>query len=142
MGSEIILRKGQLSTNMQVDDEASVNWGASLGEGNAHGNVFTQSQPRPHPTNLLTRGHSASYSPTPRGRTKLPNTMFRRGRSPTLRSKVLGANIATITKKLKRDFDTTTSQTQADLAHAATTAEFGQSIAQAAFQQMVKRKKT
>ena len=27
-----MLREGQLSTNMQVDDEASVNWGTSLGD--------------------------------------------------------------------------------------------------------------
>ena len=44
-------------------------------------------------------------------------------------------------KKLKRDFDAATSQTQASLAHAAITAESGQSIAQAAFQQTVERKK-
>ena len=126
---------------MQVDNEASVNWGASLGEGSAQGNVSVQSQSRPDPTDLLTRGRSASYSPTPRGRTKSPNTVFRHGRSPTPRSKALGANIATITEKLKRDFDAATSQTQADLAHATITAESGHSIAQATFQQTVERKK-
>ena len=31
-------REGQLSPNVRVDDEASVNWGASLGEGSAQGN--------------------------------------------------------------------------------------------------------
>ena len=134
-------REGQLSANMQVDDEASVNWGASLGEGSAQGNVFAQNQSRPDPTDLLTRERSASYSPTPRGRAKAPNTVFRRGRSPTPRPKALGANIAAITEKLKRDFDAATSQTQADLVHAAITAESGQSIAQAAFQQTVERKK-
>ena len=77
----------------------------------------------------------------PRGGTKSPNTVFRHGRSPTPRSKALGANIAAITEKLKRDFDAATSQTQADLAHAAITAESGQSIAQAAFQQTVESKK-
>ena len=33
VGSERMSCEGQLSANMQVDDEASVNWGASLGEG-------------------------------------------------------------------------------------------------------------
>ena len=80
-------REGQLSANMQVDDEASVNWGASLGEGSAQGNVSEQNQSRPDPTDLLTRERSASYSPTPRGRAKAPNTVFRRGRSPTPRPK-------------------------------------------------------
>ena len=89
---------------MQVDNEASVNWGASLGEGSAQGNVSTQNQSRPDPTDLLTRGGSASYSPAPRGRGKSPNTVFRHGRSPTPRSKALGANIAAITEKLKPDF--------------------------------------
>ena len=133
--------EGQLSANMQVDDEASVNWGASLGEGSAQGNVAAQSQSRPDLTDLLSKGCSASYSPTPRGRTKSPNTVFRRGRSPTPRQKELGAHIAKVTEKLKRDFDAATSQTQASLAHAAVTAESGQSIAQAAFQQTVERKK-
>ena len=32
---------------MQVDDEASVNWSASLGEGSAQGNVAAQSQSLP-----------------------------------------------------------------------------------------------
>ena len=45
-----------------------------------------------------------------------------------------------MTEKLKRDFDVATSQTQASLAHAAVTAESGQSISQAAFQQTVERK--
>ena len=134
-------REGQLSANMQVDDEASVNWGASLGEGSAQGNVAAPSKSLPNLTDLSSRGRSASHSPTPRGRTKSPNTVFRRGRSPTPRSKALGANIAAITEKLKRDFDAATSQTQADLAHAAITAESGQSIAQAALQQTVERKK-
>ena len=133
--------EGQLSTNMQVDDEASVNWGASLGEGSAQGNVAAQSQSRPDLTDLLSKGRSASCSPTLRGRTKAPNTVFRRGRSPTPRQKALGAHIAEVTEKLKRDFDAATSQTQASLAHAAVTAESGQSIAQAAFQQTVERKK-
>ena len=70
--------EGQLSANMQVDDEASVNWGASLGEGSMQGNVSAQSQ-SPDPTDLLSRGRSASCSPTPRGRTKSPNTVFRHG---------------------------------------------------------------
>ena len=133
--------EGQLSANMQVDDEASVNWGASLGEGSAQGNAAALSQSLPNLTDLSSRGRSASHSPTPRGRAKSPNTVFRRGRSLTPRSKALGANIAAITEKLKRDFDAATSQTQADLAHAAITAESGQSIAQAAFQQTVERKK-
>ena len=134
-------REGQFSTNMQVDDEASVNWGASLGEGSAQGNVAAPSQSLPNLTDLSPRGRSASHSPTPRGRTKSPNTVFRRGRSPTPRSKALGANIAAITEKLKRDFDAATSQTQANLERAASTAESGQSIAQAAFQKTVERKK-
>ena len=134
-------REGKLSANMQVDDEASVNWGASLGEGSAQGNVSAQSQSRPDPTDLLSRGRSASYSPTPRGRTKSPNTVFCRGRSPTPRQKALGAHIAKVTEKLKRDFDAAKSQTQASLAHAAVAAESVKSIAQAAFQQTVERKK-
>ena len=100
-----------------------------------------QSQSRPDLTDLLSNGRSASYSPTPRGRTKSPNTVFHRGRSPTPRQKALGAHIAEVTEKLKRDFDAATSQTQASLAHAAVIAESGQSIAQAAFQQTVERKK-
>ena len=48
-------REGQLSANMQVDDEASVNWGASLGERSAQGNVAAQSQSRPDLTDLLLR---------------------------------------------------------------------------------------
>ena len=134
-------REGQLSANMQVDDEASVNWGVSLGEGSAQGNAAAPSQSLANLIDLSSRGRSASHSPTPRGQTKSPKTVFRRGRSPTPRSKALGANIAAITEKLKRDFDAATSQTQADLAHAAITAESGQSIAQAAFQQTVERKK-
>ena len=67
--------------------------------------------------------------------------MFRRGRSPTPRQKAVGAHIAKVAEKLKRDFDAATSQTQASLAHAAVTAESGQSIAQAAFQRTVDRKK-
>ena len=105
--------EGQLSANMQVDDEASVNWGASLGEGSAQGNVAGQSQSRPDLidlTDLLSKGRSASYSPKPRGRTKSPNTVFRRGGSPTPRQKALGAHIAEVTEKLKRDFDAATSQ--------------------------------
>ena len=60
-------REGQLSANMQVDDEASVNWGASLGEGSAKGSVSAQNQSRPDPRDLLSRGRSASCLPTPRG---------------------------------------------------------------------------
>ena len=86
---------------MQVDDQASVYWGASLGEGSVQGYVSAQSQWHPDPTDLLIRGRSASYSPTPRGQTKSPNTVFHRGRSPTLRSKALGANIVAITEKLR-----------------------------------------
>ena len=82
-----------------------------------------------------------SYSPTLRERTKSPNTVFRRGRSPTPRQKALGAHIAKVTEKLKRDFEAATSQTQACLAHAAVTAESGQSISQTAFKQTVERKK-
>ena len=134
-------REGSLSANVQVDDEASVNWGASVGEGSAQGNVAAPSQWLPNLTDLSSRGRSVSHSPTPRGRTKSPNTVFRRGRSPTPRSKALGANIAEINEKMKRDFDAATSQTQADLAHATITTESGQSIAQAAFQQTVERKK-
>ena len=119
-------RKGQLGANMQVGDETSVNWGPLLGEESAQGNV-------PGSTDLSARGRSASSSPTLRGRTKAPNTVFRRGRSPTPRSKTLGENIAAITEKLKRDFEATASQTQANLERAASTAESGQSIAQAAF---------
>ena len=126
---------------MQVDDEASVNWGASLGEGSAQGNVAAPSQSFPGSTDLSARGRSASSSPTLRGRTKAPNTVFRRGRSPTPRSKTLGENIAAITEKLKRDFEATASQTQANLERAASTAESGQSISQAAFQKTVERKK-
>ena len=95
--------EGQLNANMQVDDEASVNWGASLGEGSAQGNVAAQSQSRPDLTDLLSKGRSASYSQTPRGRTKSPNTVFHRGRSPTPRQKALGKHIAKVTEKLKRD---------------------------------------
>ena len=109
-------REGHLSANMQVDDEASVNWGPLLGEENAQGNVVAPSQTRPDPTDLFSRGRSASHSPTPRGRTKSPNTVFHRGRSPTPRSKALGENTAALTEKLKRDFQATTSQTQANLA--------------------------
>ena len=126
--------EGQLSTNMQVANETSVNWGPLLGEESAQGNV-------PGSTDLSARGRSASSSPTLRGRTKAPNTVFCRGRSPTPRSKTLGKNIAAITEKLKRDFEATASQTQANLERAASTAESGQSIAQAAFQQTVERKK-
>ena len=72
-------REGQLSTNMQVDDEASVNWGPLLGEENAQDNVAAPSQTRPGPTEYFSRGRSASHSPTPRGRKKSPNTVFRRG---------------------------------------------------------------
>ena len=68
--------EGQLSANMQVEDEASVDWGASLGERSAQGNVAAQSQLSPDLTDLLSKGLSASYSPTPRGRTKPPNTVF------------------------------------------------------------------
>ena len=46
-----------------------------------------------------------------------------------------------MTKKRKRDFDVAASQTQTNLVHATITAESGQSIAQAAFQQTVERKK-
>ena len=73
-------REGQLGANMQVDDETSVNWGPLLGEESAQGNV-------PGSTDLSARGRSASSSPTLRGRTKAPNTVFRRGGSPTPRSK-------------------------------------------------------
>ena len=100
-----------------------------------------QSQSSPDLTDLLSKGRSASYSPTPRGQTKSPNTVFHRGRSPTPRQKALGAHIAKVTQKLKRDFDAAASQTQASLAHAAVTTESGQSIAQAVFQQTVERKK-
>ena len=48
--------EGQLSANMQVDDEASVNWGASLGEGSAQGNVVAQSQSSSDLTDLLSKG--------------------------------------------------------------------------------------
>ena len=75
------------------------------------------------------------------GEQSRPNTVFRCERSSTPCSKALGENIGAITGKLKRDFDAATSQTQASLAHAAVTAESGQSIAQAAFQQTVERKK-
>ena len=54
---------------------------------------------------------------------------------------MLGENIVVLTGKLKRDFEATTSQTQANLAHATSTAESGQSIAQATFEQIVERKK-
>ena len=67
--------------------------------------------------------------------------MLCRGGSPTPCQKALRAHIAKITEKLKRDFDAATSQMQASLAHAAVTTESGQSIAQAAFQQTVERKK-
>ena len=134
-------REGQLSANMQVDDEASVNWGASLGEGSSLNNVVAPIQSLPNLTDLLSRGRSASHSPTPRGRTKSPNTVLHRGRSPTPRSKALGEHVAALTEKLKRDFDASTCQTKANLACAASTAESGQSIAQAAFQQTVERKK-
>ena len=134
-------REGQMSANMQVDDEASVNWGASLGEGSAQGDVATQSGLRPDRTHLLSRGRSASCSPTPGARTKPPNTVYRRGRSPTPCQKPLGQHIAEMTEKLKRDFHASTSQTQASLAHAAITAESGQSISQAALQENVARKK-
>ena len=96
--------EGQLSANMQFDDEASVNWGASLGEGSAQGNVAAQSQSSPDLTDLLSKGRSASYSPTPRGRTKSPNTVFRRRRSPTPRQKALGAHIAKVTEKTEARF--------------------------------------
>ena len=134
-------REGQLSTNMQVDNETSVNWGLLLGEESAQGNVVAASQSVPDLTDLSARGRSASGSPTLRGRTKAPNTVCHCGRSPTPRSKMLGENIPAITEKLKRDFGATTSQTQANLECAASTAESGQSIAQAAFQQTVERKK-
>ena len=134
-------REGQMSANMQVDDEASVNWGASLGEGSAQGDVAVQSGLRSNQTDLLSRGRSASCSPTPGTRTKPPNTVYRRGRSPTPRQKPLGEHIAEMTEKLKRDFHASTSQTQASLAHAAITAESGQSIAQVALQENVARKK-
>ena len=78
-----------------------MNWGASLGEESVQGNVSVQNQSRPDPTDLLSRGPSASCSPNPRGRIKSPNIVFRCGRSPTLRSKALGKNIAAITEKLK-----------------------------------------
>ena len=52
-------REGQLSASMQVDDEASVNCGASLGEGSTQGNVSAQSESRPDLTDLLSRGRSA-----------------------------------------------------------------------------------
>ena len=67
--------------------------------------------------------------------------MFCRGRSSIARQKALGTHIAEVTEKLKRDFDPVTSHTQANLACAAIIAEFGQSIAQAASQQTVERKK-
>ena len=74
-----MLHEGRLSANMQVDNEASVNWGASLGEGNAQGNVAAHSQSSPDLTDLLSKGRSASYSPTPRGQTESPNTVFHHG---------------------------------------------------------------
>ena len=52
---------------MQVDNEASVNWGMSLGEGNAQGNLAAKSQSHPDLTDLLSRGHTASSSLMPRG---------------------------------------------------------------------------
>ena len=113
--------EGQLSANMQVDDEASVNWGALFGEGSAQGNVATPSQSRPDPTDLLSRRRSASCLPTPRGRTKSPNTVFCHGRIPTPHQKALGAHIAEVIEKLKRDLDALKSQTQAYLAHVAIT---------------------
>ena len=134
-------REGQLSTNMQVGNETSVNWGSLLGEESAQGNVVEPSQSFPDLTDPSSRGCIASNSPTPKGQTKAPNTVFRRGRSPTPRSKALGENIATLTEKLKHDFQTTTSQTQANSACATSTTESGQSISQAAFQQTVERKK-
>ena len=68
--------EGQLRTNMQVNDGALVNCGASLGEGSAQGDVAVQNQSRPDLTHLLSRGRSATCSPTPRGRTKSPNIVF------------------------------------------------------------------
>ena len=141
MGSERMSCEGQLSANMQVDDEASVNWGASLGEGSAQGNIVVQSQSHPDLTDLLSRGCSTSCSPTPRGQTKPPNIVIHCGRSPTRRQKPLGVHISKVKEKLKRDFDVVTSQMQANLVHATIIMESGQSITQAAFQQMVERKK-
>ena len=105
-------REGQLSANVQVDDEGYVNQGAPFDEGSEQGNsVAAQSQLRPDPTDLLARGRSASCSPTPTGGTKSPNTVFYHGRSPTPHQRALGAHIAEVKKNLKRDFDATTSQT-------------------------------
>ena len=114
-----------MNASIQVNDEASVNWGVSLGERSAQGNVAAQSQSRPDLTNLLSRGRSASCSLMPIGETKSPNIVFCRGQSPTPCSKALGENIAVITEKLKRDFDVATSQMQANLVHAAITTESG-----------------
>ena len=93
-----MLREGQLSANMQVDDETFVNWGASLGEGSAQGSVAAPSQSRLDPIDLLLRGRSASCSQTPRGRKNSPHTVSRHGQSPTLRQKAIGEHIATVTK--------------------------------------------
>ena len=66
--------EGQLSANMQVDDEIDVNWGTSLGEGSAQGIVVAQGQSHLDLADLLLRELSASCSPTPKGQTKSPNT--------------------------------------------------------------------
>ena len=79
---------------MQVDNEASVNWGALLGEGSAQDNVTMQSQSRADLTDMLSRGRSANCSPMPRGRAKSPNIVFCHGRSPTPHQKALGEHIA------------------------------------------------
>ena len=82
--------EGQSNANMWVDSEASINWGASLGEGSVQGNVAAQSQSRPDLTDLLSRGRSASCSPTARGQTNSPNTMFHRGEAQHCAKKRLG----------------------------------------------------
>ena len=141
VGSEIMSHEGQLSTNMQVDEETSVNWSAPLGEGSTQGDVVVQNRSLPNQTDPLSRGHSANCSPTPGALKKSPNIMYRRGRSPTPSQKPLGEKIVEMTEKLKPNFHAATSYTQASLANATIIAKSGQSIAQAALQQTVEREK-
>ena len=53
-----------------------MNWGASLGQGSEQGNVAAPSQSHLDPTDLLSRGRSASCSPMQRGRTIRPIQCF------------------------------------------------------------------
>ena len=64
MGCESMLCKGQLSVNMQVDHDTSMNWRGPFTEGSPQDDVVVQSKLCLDQIGPLSRGHSASCSPT------------------------------------------------------------------------------